>query len=92
MEERVDFIGVGNKIKNTGYNCIHGNYKMQQFIRLINPFPNKPWFLPVCITRLLKTLREKEKLLLTSNFYQYCHLQTLSVWKSLKFVVWERVR
>ena len=27
------------------------------------PFPNKPWFLRVCGTNLLKTLREKEKLL-----------------------------
>ena len=34
----------------------------------LNPFPNKPWFLRVCSTRLLKTLWEKEKLLLTSNF------------------------
>ena len=33
-----------------------------------NPFPNKPWFLRVCITSLLKTLWEKEKLLVTSNF------------------------
>ena len=32
------------------------------------PFPNKPWFLRVCSTNLLKTLREKEKLLLMSNF------------------------
>ena len=35
---------------------------------MINPFPNKPWFLRVCSTRLLKTLWEKEKLLVTSNF------------------------
>ena len=34
----------------------------------VNPFPNKPWFLRVCSTGLLKTLREKEKLLITSNF------------------------
>ena len=34
----------------------------------INPFLNKPWFLRVCSTRLLKTLREEEKLLVTSNF------------------------
>ena len=34
----------------------------------INPFPNKPWFLHVCSTSLLKTLWEKEKLLVTSNF------------------------
>ena len=34
----------------------------------INPFPNKPWFLPVCCMCFLKTLWEKEKLLITSNF------------------------
>ena len=33
-----------------------------------NPFPNKPWFLRVCSTSLLKTLWEKEKLLIASNF------------------------
>jgi hypothetical protein len=76
----------------------------------INPFPNKPWFLCVCSTSLLKTQWEKEKLLVTSNFsfshsvfylfwkhlYHFqqiwnCRLQTLSVWKRLKLVVWERV-
>ena len=74
-------------------------------LRVINPFPNKPWFLCVCITSLLKTLQEKDKLLVTSNFSFYqcflpvsrtfshfqriqnCHLQTLSVWKILKFVI-----
>ena len=73
-----------------------------------NTFTNKPCFLRVCITILLKTLWKKEKLLVTSNFsfshsvfYPFeelssiflsdCRLQTLSVWKSLKFVVWERV-
>ena len=35
---------------------------------LFNPFPNKPWFLHVCSTSLLKTLWEKEKLLVMSNF------------------------
>ena len=34
----------------------------------INPFPNKPWFLRVCSTSLLKTLWENEKLLVMSNF------------------------
>ena len=34
----------------------------------LNPFPNKPWFLRVCSTSHLKTLWEKEKLLVTSNF------------------------
>ena len=33
-----------------------------------NPFPSKPWFLCVCKTGLLKTLREKEKLLVMNNF------------------------
>ena len=36
--------------------------------KFFNPFPNKPWFLRVCSTSLLKTLWEKEKLLVTSNF------------------------
>ena len=34
----------------------------------INPFPNKPLFLCVCSTSLMKTLWEREKLLVTSNF------------------------
>ena len=34
----------------------------------LNPFPNKPWFLCVCSTSLLKTLWEKKKLLIMSNF------------------------
>ena len=33
----------------------------------LNTFPNKPWFLHVCSRSLLKTLWEKEKLLVTSN-------------------------
>ena len=31
------------------------------FVHSFNPFPNKPWFLRVCCTILLKTLWEKEK-------------------------------
>ena len=34
----------------------------------LNPFPNKPWFLHVRRKSLLKTLWEKEKLLVSSNF------------------------
>ena len=34
--------------------------------RVINPFPNKPWFLRVCSSSLFKTLWEKEKLLITA--------------------------
>ena len=75
-----------------------------------NPFPNKPLFVRLCSKSLLKTLWEKEKLLVTSNFsfspqcflsfrITFCHflqtlncpLQTLSVWKSLQFVIWEMV-
>ena len=37
-------------------------------IKELSPFPNKPWFLRVCRTSLLKPLWEKEKLLVTSNF------------------------
>ena len=74
-------------------------------------FQTSPVFLRVFSISLLKTLWEKEKLLVTSNFsffpqcflprwkifyhfhpIQNCHLQTLSVWESLKFVVWERVK
>ena len=40
----------------------------QHLLLSLNPFPNKPWFLRVCSTSLLETLREKEKLLVTSNF------------------------
>ena len=42
--------------------------KMLVSQNVFNPFPNKPWFLRVCSTSLLKTLWEKEKLLVTSNF------------------------
>ena len=35
---------------------------------MLNPFENKCWFLCVHSTSLLKTLWEKEKLLVTSNF------------------------
>ena len=48
--------------------------KIIQFILFVymshcfNPFPNKPWFSHVCSTSLLKTLWEKEKLHIMSNF------------------------
>ena len=40
------------------------NFKIQRF----NPPPNKAWFSRVYSTSLLKTLWEKEKLLVSSNF------------------------
>ena len=68
-------------------------------------FQNKSWFLHVCRANLLKTLWEKDKFLLFQqcflsiwkflyHFHQIhnCRLEILSVWKSLKFVVWERVK
>ena len=72
----------------------HGEGGLMQF----NPFQNKPWFLCVCSTRLLETLWEKEKSLITrlENSLPFssnlkCRLLTFSVWKHLKFVFWERV-
>ena len=77
---------------------------------LFNPFPNKPWFLRVCITSQLKTMgkgeiaRYEQFLLFPQCFLPFwrtcchfhqiknCYLQTLSVSKLLKFVVWESVK
>ena len=42
--------------------CLNG------ITNLFNPFPNKPWFLRASRTCLLKTLWEKEKLLVLSIF------------------------
>ena len=42
-----------------------------------NSFPNKPWFLCVCSTSLLKTLWEKEKLLVKSNLSSSTVFSTL---------------
>ena len=44
------------------------NLNVKIMISGFNPFPNKPWFSHVCSTNLLKTMWEKEKLLLKSNF------------------------
>ena len=79
--------------------------------RVLTLSQTSPVFLRVCSNIILKTLREKEKLLVTSNFsfsrsvfhpfrelsaifhrIQSCRLQTLSVWKILKFVVLERIK
>ena len=45
----------------------HRLLKLYRFF-FFNPFPNKPFCLRVCRTSLLKTLWEKEKLLITGNF------------------------
>ena len=90
-----------------GNTCLGKGYGEQLCQVIFNPFPNMTWFLRVCSTSLLKTQREKEKLLIKGEIAQcflpiwltlcyfhqiyYCCLQTLSVWKSLKFDVWERL-
>ena len=46
-------------------------FKLAEFFcpwKRVNPFQNKPWLLRVCHTSRLKTLWEKEKLLVKSNF------------------------
>ena len=72
--DKVNFLSSGN-----GLTVIFGLYsfcslrllsiwRYLKYYHLVNPFPNKPWFLRVCSIGLLKTLWEKEKLLVTSNF------------------------
>ena len=86
---------IAGKGKNAGYQ--HFLLSHNVFKTFLNPFPNRPLFLRVCSISLLKTLWEKEKLLVMSNFsISHCVLYPfvckLSIWKSLKFVVWERVK
>ena len=38
------------------------------FLMVVNPFPNKPWFLCVCSISLLKTLWEKEEIARNEQF------------------------
>ena len=47
---------------------VQTNVVINLTICLLNPFPYKPWFLRVGSMYLLKTLWEKEKLLVPSNF------------------------
>ena len=56
----------------------HNYFTLNLFV--IHPFQNKPWFLRVCSTSLLKTLLEKEKLLVTSNF-SFSHRVFYSFWE-----------
>ena len=44
----------------------------------LNPFPKKPWFLRVCSTCILKTPREKEKLLVTISLSVFYPFEELS--------------
>ena len=75
------FPTVFNRLVSQGHHKVYlcGNGLMGKMLNMeywntgifgncIDPFPNKPWFLHVCSTSLLKTPWEKEKLLVTSNF------------------------
>ena len=71
--------------------CAILNKQLQDYLH-INPFPNKPCFLSVCSKSLIKTLWEKEKLLVTSNFsFSYTILfpfgELFAIFIKLKIVV-----
>ena len=55
----------GETAQNEQFHCFPQCFLCNLFL---NPFPNKPWFLRVCSTSLLKTMWEKEKLLMTCSF------------------------
>ena len=56
---------VGEKKRNACYQLF---LLFPHCLQRFDLFPNKRWFLRVSKTSLLKTLREKEKLLVMSNF------------------------
>ena len=76
-------------------------------ILVINPFPNKPWLKNKSFENTVgkgEIACNKQFLLFSQCFLpiwrtfchflqiQNCRLQTLSVWKYLKFDIWERVK
>ena len=77
------------------YLCFVNKYVLDGrywYFKEFNPFPNKPWFLRVCSKSVLKTLWEKEQLLVTSNcsfshsvFYPFEELSAIFV--TLKIVL-----
>ena len=72
---------------DTGKTKIMDRTQIERFCRQqFNPFPNIPLFLLVCSTNILKTLREKEKLLVSNNFsfshsvfYPFAELNTIFI-------------
>ena len=80
---------VGNivgKGENAGYQHFLSPFPTMFPDGLFNPFRNNPWFLQVCSTSLLKTLWEKEKLLVMSNssfsrsvFYPFGELSAIFI-------------
>ena len=83
-----------------------GNSVLLYMVRLnFNRLPNKPWFLHVFSTSFENTVGKGaisplptefstrlENFLPFSSNLKICGLQIVSVWKSLKLVVWERVK
>ena len=53
---------------NLSYSFINDKISAWSKLEAINPFPNKPVFLRICSTSLLKTLLEKEKWQVGSSF------------------------
>ena len=63
-----------------------GKDKNFVILERVDPFPNIPWFSHVCSSSLLKTLWEKEKLLIMSNvsfshsvFYPFRELSAIFI-------------
>ena len=64
------FIGLEDRCTVEAKVAAAWNLPMISYVSLyLNPFPIKPLFLRVCNKSLLKTLWEKEKLLVRSNFF-----------------------
>ena len=75
LECRLEFVSIWTKILSSGIglscNLSSNVLFFPMWVSLFfssNPFPNTPFFLYVCCTSLLKTLWEKRKLLVMSNF------------------------
>ena len=81
---------VGNKL-HLSINMNQYPHQLFDRNRQFNPFPNNPWFSQVCSTSLLKTLWEKEKLLVTSNFSFSCSVFYPSGELSAIFIIFEIV-
>ena len=88
------FCGKRRKCKLPAFSPYPAIFSKGLILKVINPFPNKPWFLRVCCTSLLKTLWEKEKLLVTSNFsfshsvfYPFRDLSAISIFIEIQIVV-----
>ena len=93
MEEK-NFMEKGGIAQMSNFTFSHYVFHAMCILKFFNPFPNKPWFLRVCSTSLLKTQWGKEKLLVTSNFsfshsvfYPFGELYTIFI--KLKIVVCE---